>query len=139
MGQECHFAPKERLSKRAIAAKLQLPKATAIERLSGRWQGHGNIIGARESPEFSWQVSKWVTKQVTSLVPCTTDPLGFSLSILSLLSQFSIEQEDEPEDLVMYYARRGFPFTDEKLCQFAFELASKTQRKGFSPTRKAEG
>ena len=36
----------------------------------------------------------------------------------------------------MYYVRRGFPFSDDKLCQLAYELASKTKRKGFSPTKK---
>ena len=50
-----------------------------------------------------------------------------------------INQEDELEDLVMYYARRGFPFSDDKLCQLAYELASKTRRKGFSPTKKTTG
>ena len=39
----------------------------------------------------------------------------------------------------MYYARRGFPFSDDKLCQLAYELASKTRRKGFSPTKKTAG
>ena len=50
-----------------------------------------------------------------------------------------IDQEDELEDLVMYYARRGFPFSDDKLCQLAYELASKTRRKGFAPTKKTAG
>ena len=39
----------------------------------------------------------------------------------------------------MYYARRGFPFSDDKLCQLAYELASKTRRKGFSPTKETAG
>ena len=49
-----------------------------------------------------------------------------------------IDQEDELEDLVMYYPRRGFPFSDDKLCQLAYELASKTRR-GFSPNKKTAG
>ena len=39
----------------------------------------------------------------------------------------------------MYYTCRGFPFSDDKLCQLAYELASKTKRKGFSPTKKMAG
>ena len=39
----------------------------------------------------------------------------------------------------MYYACRGFPFSDDKLCQLAYELAVKTKRKGFSPTKKMAG
>ena len=39
----------------------------------------------------------------------------------------------------MYYAQRGFPFSDDKLCQLAYELASKTRRKGFSPTQRMAG
>ena len=39
----------------------------------------------------------------------------------------------------MYYARRGFPFSDDKLCQLAYELASKTKRTGFSPTKRMAG
>ena len=35
--------PKEQLSMRAIAAKLNLPKTTVIERLSGRRKGEGHI------------------------------------------------------------------------------------------------
>ena len=31
------------------------------------------------------------------------------------------------------------PFSDDKLCQLAYELASKTKRKGFSPTKKVAG
>ena len=144
---------------RAIAAQLQLPKSTVIERLSGRRKGHGHIAGGkrkarvltdgkqaghqvghfnRNRNRFN-QTCKRVTKRVTSSVLCTTDPLCDYLSKLCLCAQFSIEQEDELEDLVMYYARRGFPFTDEKLCQLAFGLASRTQRKGFSPIKKAAG
>ena len=33
----------------------------------------------------------------------------------------------------------GFPFLDNKLCQLAYKLASKTKRKGFSPTKKVAG
>ena len=39
----------------------------------------------------------------------------------------------------MYYKRRGFPFSDNKLCQLAFELAYKMKRKGFLPTKKIAG
>ena len=50
-----------------------------------------------------------------------------------------LDQEDELEELMMYYARRGFPFSDDKLCQLAFELAYKMKRKGFLPTKKIAG
>ena len=39
--------PKDRLSMRAIAKKLKLPKTTVIERLSGRHQGEGHIAGGK--------------------------------------------------------------------------------------------
>ena len=39
--------PKEQLSMRAIAAKLNLPKTTVIERLSGRRKGEGLIAGGK--------------------------------------------------------------------------------------------
>ena len=39
--------PKDRLSMRAIAKKLKLPKTTVIERLSGRCQGEGHIAGGK--------------------------------------------------------------------------------------------
>ena len=39
--------PKDRLSMRAIAKKLKLPKTTVIERLSGRCQGEGHIDGGK--------------------------------------------------------------------------------------------
>ena len=37
--------PKERLSMRAIASQLKLPKTTVIERLPGRRKGEGHIAG----------------------------------------------------------------------------------------------
>ena len=76
---------------------------------------------------------------VTTSVLCTGDPVGFYAHAIPLFHTFLIYQEDELEDLVMYYARRGFPFSDDKLCQLAQELASKTRRKGFSPTKKTAG
>ena len=39
--------PKDRLSMRAIAKKLNLPKTTVIERLSGKCQGEGYIAGGK--------------------------------------------------------------------------------------------
>ena len=39
----------------------------------------------------------------------------------------------------MLYARRGFPFSDDKLCQLAYDLACQTNRKGFSPVKKKAG
>ena len=64
------------------------------------------------------------------------DPLWVLPHYNALFHTFLLDQEDELEELVMYYARKGFPFSDEKLCQLAYELASKTNRKGFSPTKK---
>ena len=39
----------------------------------------------------------------------------------------------------MLYARRGFPFIDDKLCQLAYQLACQTNRKGVSPVKKKAG
>ncbi|MCG8620510.1 MAG: hypothetical protein MJE68_00740, partial [Proteobacteria bacterium] len=50
-----------------------------------------------------------------------------------------IDQEDDLEELLMIYARRGFPFSDEQLCCLAYELAVKTHKPGFSPTKKKAG
>ena len=41
--------------------------------------------------------------------------------------------------LLMVYARRGFPFSDDQLCTLAYELAARTNRPGFSPTKKKAG
>ena len=73
--------PKDRLSMRAIAKKLKLPKTTVLERLSGRCQGEGHIAGGKRKARVltdSKQVGQnnrnrfnqtfnWVTKQVTPL------------------------------------------------------------------------
>ena len=40
---------------------------------------------------------------------------------------------------VIFYARRGFPFTDLKLTKLAYELAVANKRKGFSPVKKMAG
>ena len=39
----------------------------------------------------------------------------------------------------MQFARRGFPFTDNTLCVLAYELASRNNRRGFSPLKKCAG
>ena len=39
----------------------------------------------------------------------------------------------------MQFARRGFPFTDNKLCVLAYELASRNNTKGFSLLRRHAG
>ena len=39
----------------------------------------------------------------------------------------------------MQFAWRGFPFTDNKLCVLAYELASRNNRRGFSPLKKCAG
>ena len=57
---------------RAIAAKLNLPKTTVIERLSGRTKGEGHIAGGKGKPESSRTVSKRVSKQVKITITVTT-------------------------------------------------------------------
>ena len=39
----------------------------------------------------------------------------------------------------MQFAWHGFPFTDNKLCVLAYELASRSNRRGFSPLKKHAG
>ena len=150
-------AKKDQLSMRAIAHQLNLPKTTVIERLSGRRKGHGLIAGGKRQARVltkgmqaghqagqnncnhnrnrNNQTCKWVTKQVRASEVCTTFPpklLGFFL-------QFLIDQEDDLEELLMVYARRGFPFSNDQLCTLAYELAARTNRPGFSPTKKKAG
>ena len=146
--------PKEQL--RAIARQLGLPKTTVIELLSGRRVGEGHIAGGKRKARVLTdgkqvghfnhnhnqtlnQVTKWVIKWVTASVLCIGDPVGLYAPAILLFHTFLIDQEDELEDLVMYYARRGFPFSDDKLCQLAYELASKTRRNCFSLTKKTAG
>ena len=84
----------------------------------------------------------WVRKQVTSLVTCTGGPVTYSLVYFmpkAIFHPFLLDQGDELEELMMYYAQRGFPFSDDKLCQLAFELTYKTKRNGFLPTKKMAG
>ena len=68
--------------------------------------------------------------------------LRFHVAITWLMYAYSyacLDQEDELEELVMTYSRRGFPFSDEKLCILAYELAKQTRRSGFSPVKKRAG
>ena len=76
----------------------------------------------------------WITKWVSCLVVCTTDPLDNT----AFMPSFWPEQEDDLYNVVMQFARQGFPFTD-KLCILAYELASRNNRKGFSPLKKHAG
>ena len=47
-----NLPPSERLSMRAIAKQVQVPKTTIIERLSQCRKGKGHIAGGRGKPEF---------------------------------------------------------------------------------------
>ena len=49
---------------------------------------------------------------------------------------FFLEEEKELAELVMTFARCGFPFTDLKMRELAYELAKANRRKGFSPLKK---
>ena len=49
------------------------------------------------------------------------------------------EEEKDLNDTVIFYSRRGFPFTDLKLRKLAYELAVANKRKGFSPVKKMAG
>ena len=47
-----------------------------------------------------------------------------------------IELEEELADVVYTFFERGFPFTQDRLCTLAYELAEANKRPGFSPTNK---
>ena len=91
--------PKEQLSMRAIAAKLNLPKTTVIERLSGRRKGEGHIAGGEKKARvltdskqagqqvgqnnhnrnlFNWTFNQ-VSKLIIPLLACTGDPVSCKL------------------------------------------------------------
>ena len=53
------------------------------------------------------------------------------------LISFFPEEEKELAQLVMTFARRGFPFTELKLRKLVYELAKANRRKGFSPKKNA--
>ena len=50
-----------------------------------------------------------------------------------------IELEEELADVVYMFCERGFPFTEDRLCTLAYELAVANKRTGFSPTKKKAG
>ena len=63
----------------------------------------------------------------------------FDSLLLAIFWHFVTEQEDDLEEYLMVYARRGFPFSEDQLCMLAYELSTKTRRPGFSPTKKRAG
>ena len=148
----------KQLSMRAIAKKVGIAKTTVIERLSGRHQGSGHIAGGARKlrvmskgtqvghqmghfnhfNHFNWTltwIAKRVIKQVSCLVVCTTDPLDNT----TFMPSFWPEQEDDLYNVMMQFAWWGFPFTDNKLCVLAYELASRNNRRGFSPLKSMQG
>ena len=52
---------------------------------------------------------------------------------------FKIEQERYLKDIVMLYARRGFPFSQIQLHMLAYEMATREGQKGFSPVKQKAG
>ena len=148
-------SPKDKLSMRAIAVMCGLPKTTVIERLSGHRQGHGHIAGGKRQPSVLYKgeqmgqqagqnnrncnhfnrTFRQVSKRVIPLKVNTT----FDSLLLAIFWHLVTEQEDDLEELLMVYARRGFPFSEDQLCTLAYELATKTQRPGFSSTKKRAG
>ena len=93
--QNANLPPDKQLSTRTIAKRVGIGKTTVIERLSGGCQGSGHIAGGarklrvmlkgtqvgHQAGHFNCfnqtltQITKWVIKQVSCLVVCTTDPL----------------------------------------------------------------
>ena len=141
--------PKDKLSMRAIAVMCGLPKTIVIERLSGCHKGHGHIAGDQRQPRVLSKGEqagrnnrncfnrsfKWVNKRVmTPKVNTTFDSL-----LLAIFWHLVTEQEDDLAKLLMVYARRSFPFSEDQLYALAYELATKTQRPGFSLTKKRAG
>ena len=42
-------------------------------------------------------------------------------------------------EIVILYARRGFPFTGKQLCTLAYEMATRDKKRGFSPVKMTAG
>ena len=62
-----------------------------------------------------------------------------SVTSVTTLYFIFLEQEDNLAATVYGFARRGFPFKPNKLCQLAYEMAIKSKKAGFSPTKKTAG
>ena len=52
---------------------------------------------------------------------------------------FHLDQETALKEIVMVYARRGFPFTGKQVCVLAYEMAARDNNKGFSPVKRKAG
>ena len=135
--------PKEKLSKLAISKKQGFPillcarGCLVIEEVAGG----GRLQEARGSPKFSRQVSKQV---ILTDLQAGTYPLAGNLLYTSTCRtrnplSINLDQETSLKEIVMLYARRGFPFTGKQVCVLAFEMASRDNNKGFSPVKKQAG
>ena len=66
-------------------------------------------------------------------------PLSPGIKVKKYSFTYFTEEEKDLNDTVIFYSRRGFPFTDMKLRKLAYELAVANKRKGFSPVKKCAG
>ena len=133
--------PKERWSKNKISKETGIPYTTLCERLSGRRGGgkRGKIAGGKCTAKIL-KASKF--KQVIfcngnqSQVGNCSSPHNDTPFIFYL---FKIEQERYLKDIVMLFARRGFPFSQIQLHMLAYEMATREGQKGFSPVKQKAG
>ena len=82
-------------------------------------------------------VSKRVIQAGNRLTELTDHPPEYSHDSTVLTS--TLDQENRLKLIVMYYARRGFAFTEGELCTMAYEMTTTEGRTGFSPIKKKAG
>ena len=133
--------PKERWSKNKISKETGIPYTTLCERVSGRRGGgkRGKIASGKHSAKvLKTSKFKWVIFWNGNLSQVGNDssPHNDTPFIFYL---FKIEQERSLKDIVMLYARRGFPFSQIQLRMLAYEMATREGQKGFSPVKQKAG
>ena len=127
--------------------KWAIAKTTIIERLSGRRQGSGDITGGKwkariltkgkQAGHQAGHINRFnqTSKQVIvrKLVPLTR---------LMIQSYCLHSDQNMKMTFTMWSCNlhgKAFPFTDNKLCVLAYELASRNNSRGFSPLKKHAG
>ena len=114
---------------------VEIPYTTLNDRLGGR-RGHGTgyCAGRKRTPCV---LNDGKSKQGFIRVAYGYWYRKFYTSNFHLYS--SVDQENDLASTIMYFSRCGFPFKTRKIRGLAYELAIRTKRLGFNPTKKIAG
>ena len=119
----------------ALAEKHNIPKTTLWKKITGRVLGAGHQSGGKENSMCSHPVS---IIDFCFGVGYFFQTVHTSHNHIWEMFCFDLTADDERElvEIIKKFARRGFPFTKNRVMSLAYEYTQMNKRKGFGKITK---